>query len=103
MAVESVPLSLFHSGRAQCPDCGAPLALVDHRPLVVCNYCGGTAAVERRLRTIEPVISEGFITADAPQESARSISPSHTIGSVAQDESHCPTCGCELEAALTQV
>jgi ribosomal protein S27AE len=97
---ETVPLSLFHTGRAQCPDCGAALQLVDHLPLVHCNYCGGTAAVERRLRTIEPVISSGFITADAPLDAARRISPSQTIRAVAQDESHCPTCGHEMEDAM---
>ena len=99
---ESVPLSLFHTGRAQCPDCGAPLALVDHQPFVQCQYCGGSAVVQRRLRTVEPVISEGFITADAPIDMARKIKPSQIISAIAQDESHCPTCGIELEAATTQ-
>ncbi|MFI5358003.1 MAG: hypothetical protein ACHQ4G_11780, partial [Opitutales bacterium] len=99
---ESVPLSLFHTGRAQCPDCGAPLDLVDHRPFMQCGYCGCTAVVERRLRTIEPTIAEGFITADAPLDTARTLRPSQIISAVAQDESHCPTCGVELEAAQTQ-
>jgi hypothetical protein len=71
---------------------------VDHEPLVRCQYCGGTAVVERRLRTIEPVISDGFITADAPAGAARVIKPSQVIDAVAQDESHCPTCGVELDA-----
>ena len=102
MTSQSVPVSLFHTGRAQCPDCGAALALVDHQPLIQCQYCGGTAVVERRLRTIEPVISEGFITADAPLETARSVAPSQVIAGVARDESHCPTCGVELPAAKTQ-
>jgi DNA-directed RNA polymerase subunit RPC12/RpoP len=98
----SVPLSLFHTGRAQCPDCGAALALLDQGALVRCQYCGGTAVVERRLRTLEPVIPGEFVMADAPVESARQIQPSQIIGGVAQDESHCPTCGIELEMADTQ-
>jgi DNA-directed RNA polymerase subunit M/transcription elongation factor TFIIS len=96
---ESVPLSLFHTGRAQCPDCGAALSLTDNHPLVQCQYCGGTASVERRLRMLEPIISDGFITADAPLDAARKIQPSQIISSVAQDESHCPTCGVELHPA----
>ena len=97
-----VPSSLFHSGRAQCPDCGAALDLIDHQPIVRCGYCGGSSVVERRLRTIEPNISGDFLTADAPPDQARESKPSHIINAVAQDESHCPTCGSELEPAQTQ-
>lgn len=67
-----------------------------------CEYCGCTSVVQRRLRTVEPSISDGFITADAPVDTARTLHPSHIISAVAQDESHCPTCGTELEAAETQ-
>lgn len=70
--------------------------LADHRPLIQCGHCGCTAAVERRLRTIEPDLATGFITADAPANSARDFRPSQGIQAVAQDESHCPTCGGEL-------
>jgi DNA-directed RNA polymerase subunit RPC12/RpoP len=98
----ALPSSLFHSGRAQCPDCGAALDLVDHQPIVRCGYCGGSSVVERRLRTLEPNISGAFLTADAPPDEARSQKPSHIINTVAQDESHCPTCGVELEPAQTQ-
>jgi hypothetical protein len=55
--------------------------------------------VERRLRTMEPVLAEGFVTADAPVDAGRQVKPSHLVPSVAQDESHCPTCGAELPAA----
>jgi DNA-directed RNA polymerase subunit RPC12/RpoP len=99
---EMVPLSLFHTGRAQCPDCGAALALIDSGAMVQCEYCGGTSLVERRLRTIEPNLAEGFITADAPVGIARKVKPSQIIDGVAQEESHCPTCGVELDAAQTQ-
>ena len=92
-----VPLSLFHTGRAQCPDCGAPLSLTDAHPLVTCHYCGGSALVERRLRTIEPVLGS-LVTLDAPQDDVRRSRPSPTINAIAQDESHCPTCGAELGA-----
>lgn len=98
----SVPQSLFHTNRAQCPDCGAALSLENHGPLVRCNYCGGTAVVQRRLRTLEPNISGDFMTADAPLDQARAVRPSHISGGIAQDESHCPTCGCEMEPAATQ-
>ena len=54
------------------------------------------------MRTIEPVISDGFITADAPLDMARTIRPSQVIDAVAQDESHCPTCGIELEISEIQ-
>ncbi|HEY1923432.1 MAG TPA: hypothetical protein VGG44_11835 [Tepidisphaeraceae bacterium] len=93
-----LPLSLFHTDRAQCPDCGAPLALIDNHPLVQCQYCGCASVVERRLRTLEPILAEGFITADAPLDSARRTQPSQVIKAIAQDESHCPTCGVELNA-----
>lgn len=99
---EKLPLSLFHTGRAQCPDCGAGLALSDHGALVQCQYCGGTGIVQRRLRTIEPVISDGFVTADAPLGGARNVRPSQIIDAVAQDESHCPACGVELESDQIQ-
>jgi DNA-directed RNA polymerase subunit RPC12/RpoP len=94
-----LPQSLFQTGRAQCPDCGAPLSLTEGRPRVDCQYCGGAATVERRLRTLEPVLAEGFVTADAPVDAGREVKPSHLVPSVAQDESHCPTCGAELAAA----
>ncbi len=97
-----LPRSLFHSGRAQCPDCGANLELTELGALVHCRYCGGTAAVQRRLRTIEPVLSDGFITADAPVDRAGKLRPSQVIDGVAQDESHCPACGVEIDPADTQ-
>lgn len=91
-----LPLSLFHSDRAQCPDCGAPLSLTAGKPRVDCPYCGGAATVERRLRTFEPSLAQGFVTADGPAISARHDRRSHTVNAVAQDESHCPTCGAAL-------
>lgn len=30
---DPVPLSLFHTGRAACPECGAPLPLTEGRPM----------------------------------------------------------------------
>ena len=98
---DPVPLSLFHTGRAQCPDCGAPLALTEGHAMVDCTYCGGTAVVERRLRTIEPVPGD-FVTADAPAGSARSQRPASAIRGIAQDDSHCPACGSALDAAEAQ-
>ncbi len=98
-----VHLSLFHTGRAQCPECGAPLLLTEGRPLAECHYCGAASLVERRLRTIEPLPAPEFITLDAPVDAARRIKPSHTVPQIAQDESHCPTCGAFLDgAAQTQ-
>jgi DNA-directed RNA polymerase subunit RPC12/RpoP len=99
---DSVPLSLFHTGRAQCPDCGAPLSLQDGRPRVRCQYCGASAVVERRLRMIEPRPVLGFETLDAPALAARGVRGTHVINAVSQDESHCPTCGAEMAGDALQ-
>ena len=40
--------------RANCPGCGAPLALSDQEAIITCPYCGSDAKVVRRLRVIEP-------------------------------------------------
>ena len=96
-----VPLSLFHTGRAQCPDCGSPLPLTDQHALVTCHYCGGTAVVERRLRMLEPIL-DAFITVDAPVNESRKYRASSAINAIAQDESHCPTCGSLLETTDPQ-
>ncbi len=102
MSNETVPLSLFQTGRGLCPDCGAPLSLPGDSPVTRCTYCGGTAAVARRLRTLEPVLDAKFITADAPPDTARLQRPSHLVPGVSQDESHCPGCGCELLVGTPQ-
>lgn len=99
---DPVPLSLFHTGRAACPECGAPLPLTEGRPMADCHYCGATSLIERRMRTIEPLPAPEFSTLDAPVDTARRIRPSHVIPVIVHDESHCPTCGAMLDGSEKQ-
>src|SRR5437870_1617626 len=89
---DSVPLSLYITNRAQCPDCGAPLSLVKDKPLIECSFCGGHASVERRLRTTEITI-ENLETSSGPAQ----WKPAHQIAGHQMFEPHCPTCGVEMQ------
>ena len=70
--------------------------------MVDCHYCGATSLIERRMRTIEPLPAPDFSTLDAPIDTARRFRPSHIIPLIAQDESHCPTCGAMLDGSEKQ-
>jgi hypothetical protein len=60
----AVPSLLFHSGRAQCPDCGAALELIDHQPTLL--YFMDDCAVERP--ELLPYINECFYDGRAALE-----------------------------------
>lgn len=85
---DSIPISLYVTGRAQCPDCGAPLTLQKNQALVECGYCGGAANVERRLRTTEASV-EGMETVSGPAQ----WKPAAQIDGQQTFDAHCPTCG----------
>jgi hypothetical protein len=44
--------------RAHCPGCDFPLPLEAQGGIVSCPYCGTSSLVERRVRTLEPVIPQ---------------------------------------------
>src|SRR4051794_32965200 len=90
---DSMPVSLFVTGRAQCPDCGAPLKIEGAQVLVQCSHCGGQASVQRRLRTLEATV-EGIETASGPQE----WKPAHQIDGQQQFEAHCPVCAALMQS-----
>src|SRR5687767_9545139 len=91
----NIPNSLYATDRAQCPDCGAPLKLKDQQAVVDCNYCGGQAVVERRLRTVESAVADAPETTPAPRDTK--WVPPHLLQSVQSFSSNCPVCGSPLE------
>jgi hypothetical protein len=98
-ASDLVPVSLNATGRAQCPDCGAPLDLAD-QAVLDCRYCGGSAYIERRLRTVEARVDGGVETAIGPIDrnagstlAAGAWTPTHALKAVEQSSAQCPTCG----------
>ena len=93
MPFDSVPVSLYITNRAQCPDCGAPLPLLDGQLLVECAHCGGASAVERRLRTLEASV-ENMETAAGPTQ----WNPAHQIEGVQSFQANRPTCGMLMAA-----
>lgn len=52
----ALPRVLFRTKRGLCPSCGTPLELDDDVPEVTCAFCGAPAALERRLRKVEPEV-----------------------------------------------
>jgi hypothetical protein len=85
-----IAAGLYRAGRALCPSCGAPLSLKGQSAAVRCDFCGGLAEVERRLRRAEPDVgSRHTLTLD--------WTPSHLLPGAESESATCWGCGAPLD------
>jgi predicted RNA-binding Zn-ribbon protein involved in translation (DUF1610 family) len=100
----ALPDILYRTKRGLCPGCGAPLAIDPDKAETSCGFCGQSAVLERRLRTIEPEIDGAPLrlyfddqsAAAGRATSARWVrSKQYREGLIGS--ANCPGCGTELQ------
>jgi hypothetical protein len=97
----AVPVSLFLTRRALCPNCGAPLSLAAEQVVVECEYCGCGSSIERRLRMIEAELHQAEQSGAAATGGTNFI-PAHAITGDGSVAAHCPGCGSAIELTTRQ-